>query len=259
MRPRTVRERVDTVLNSEHSRWFFPINNLLALIIIASTFIVVLETVPEYCARWHDLFIYAEYTVLTIFSVEYVLRVWSAPNRIKYMTSFFGIVDLLSIVPSIFILVTPDAITYHTLGVTRILRVLRLLRTFRLVHLVIPKRHRDRITREVQNGQSLINLEIYLFALATVVVFAGTLMYIVEGHVPGTHFTSIPEGLWWAVVTITTVGYGDTYPITLAGRLVATVTMVAGLGLFVLMLTVVGHIMQIILFGSTLDKDIRIK
>lgn len=257
MSNRTLRAAVCRTLNDENSRWFFPVNNLLAVIIVASTFVVILETVPELFARWRDFFIYAEYTVLAIFSVEYALRIWSAPNRLRYITSFFGIIDLLSIVPSLFILLTPDAITYHTLGVIRILRVLRLLRTFRLVRLVIPKRHRDRISKELYNGQSLINLEIYFFALATVVVFAGTLMYLVEGHVPGSHFTSIPDGLWWAIVTITTVGYGDTYPITLAGRLVATATMISGLGLFVLMLTVVGHIMQIILFGTKLGKDTR--
>ena len=255
MRHKSLKEQIQDVLNNEHSRWFFPVNNVLALIILVSTAIVVLETVPELFARWHDFFIYAEYTVLTIFSIEYLLRLWSAPNRLRYATSFYGLIDLVSIVPSIFILVTPDAITYHTLGIIRILRVLRLLRTLRLVQLVIPKRQRDRINKELHNGQSLINLEIYVFALATVVILSATLMYVVEGHLPGTHIPSIPHGMWWAIVTISTVGYGDLVPITSMGRVIASLTMLAGLGLFVLMLTVVGHIMQIILFGTKLEKS----
>lgn len=255
MRHLSFKEQVHAALNNERSRWFFPVNNILALIIVASTMVVILETVPELFVRWGDFFIYAEYTVLTIFGIEYLLRLWSAPNRLRYVTSFYGLIDLVSIVPSVFILLTPDAIAYHTLGIVRILRVLRLLRTLRLVQLVIPKQQRDRLSKELHNGQSLINFEIYVFALATVVILSATLMYVIEGHIPGTHIPSIPHGMWWAIVTISTVGYGDFVPITAAGRVVASLTMLAGLGLFVLMLTVVGHIMQIILFGSKLDKS----
>lgn len=253
----TMRQKIDFALNNERSRSFLAINYILALIIVVSVTIVIVETVPGYFARWHDFFIYAEYTILTIFGIEYLIRLWSAPHRLRYATSFYGLIDLVSILPSIFIILTPNAIIYHTLGIVRILRVLRLLRTLRLVQLVIPKRQRERIVHELNDGQSLINLEIYWFALITVVVLSATLMYVVEGHIPGTHFPSIPHAMWWSIVTITTVGYGDLVPMTAVGRVVATLTMIAGLGLFVLMLTVVGHILQILLFGSNIEHRKR--
>ncbi len=250
---KTLRERIHYVLSDERSPWFFPVNNVIAAVIIFATVIVILETVQPLFETYSRLFIVAEMVVLTIFTIEYVLRIWSSPNPVRYMTSFFGIIDFLSIIPGLFLILLPNAITYHTLGIIRILRVLRLLRTFRLVRLAIPKRHRERMSRQFHNSITLINFEIYVFALVMVVVFSGTLMYIVEGGLPNSHFSSIPDGLWWAVVTISTVGYGDLVPISALGKIIATATMFAGLGLFVLMLTVVGRVMQVILFGTTID------
>lgn len=250
----SAREKVHQILSDEKARWFFPVNNVIALFIVASVIVVILETVPELYAKYAELFLIAEYGILTLFGIEYALRVWSAPDRIRYMTSFFGLIDLISILPGVLLIFMPGVITYHALGVLRILRVLRLLRTFRLVKLVIPKRQRESIAREFHDSSALINLEIYLFALTCVVILSGTFMYVVESAVPGSHFQSIPDGLWWAIVTISTVGYGDTVPITAVGKAIATVTMLAGLALFVLMLTVVGRAMQLALFGTSIDN-----
>lgn len=251
----TLREKVHHVLSDERSPWFFPVNNVIALIIIAATIVVILETVEPLYLEYARYFLIAELAVLSIFSIEYALRVWSSPDPLKYITSFFGIIDLLSIVPGFFLVFFPGSVTYHTLGIIRILRVLRLLRTFRLVRLVIPRKHRERISQELRNSETLVNLEIYLFALATVVVFSGTLLYIAEGHLPQSEIKSIPDGLWWSIVTVSTVGYGDIVPVTALGRFIATGTMLLGLGLFVLMLTVVGRAMQLALFGSRIDNQ----
>ena len=251
----SLREKVHYVLSDEKSPWFFPVNNVIALVIVAATILVILETDEPLYNQYARYFLLAEFAVLIVFSIEYALRVWSSPQPLRYMTSFFGIIDLLSIVPGVFLILFPTSVTYHTLGIIRILRVLRLLRTFRLVRLVIPKHHRERMSREFKNTVTLINLEIYLFALATVIVFSGTLMYLAESHLPESKFHSIPDGLWWAIVTVSTVGYGDIVPMTALGRVIATFTMLAGLGLFVLMLTVVGRVMQVVLFGSRIDKE----
>lgn len=249
-----LRHAVCRALSDEHSHWFFPVNNTIALVIVASTLVVILETVPSFGATYGHVFVYAEYVFLTIFSFEYMLRVWSAPKPLRYMSSFFGIIDLVAILPGIFLIAAPGAVTYHTLGVLRILRVLRLLRTIRLVRFIIPKRQRERIAEHLKNGTSLINVQIYAFALACVVILAGTLMYVAEGQIPDTKFTSIPVGMWWALVTVSTVGYGDLVPVTTIGKMVGSLTIFLGLGLFVLLLTVVGQTLQIVLFGSSIEE-----
>jgi voltage-gated potassium channel len=218
----SVRKNIHRAFNDERARWFLSVNNIIAIIIITSTAFLILETVPEYYKQYEGFFRTAELLIITFFAVEYMLRLWSAPQPMRYITSFFGIIDFLAVLPGIIFLVNPASLAYHTLGLLRILRILRLLRTLRLIHLVLPPHYRQRIAREFRNSEMWINLEIYFSTLITVVIFSGTLIYLIEGAIPGSTFTSIPAGLWWAVVTITTVGYGDLVPITIAGKFVAT-------------------------------------
>jgi voltage-gated potassium channel len=256
---KSLRTNTQRVFNNEHARWFFTVNNTIAFVIITSTVLLILETVPEYYAQYGNLFRTAELIIVTLFAIEYALRLWSAPNPVKYAISLFGIIDFLAILPGIIFLVNPASIAYHTLGILRILRILRLLRTLRLIHLVLPPHYRSRMAKEFRNSETWINLEIYFFTLITVIIFSGTLIYLAENSIPGTIFTSIPAGIWWAIVTVTTVGYGDLIPMTVAGRFIATITMFAGLALFVLMLTVMGRALQIVLFGTPIEKSLKYK
>ena len=103
------------------------------------------------------------------------------------------------------------------------------------------------------DGVRFANLEIYFFTLFSLVVIAGTLIYLAEGRVLGTDFVNIPAGMWWAIVTLTTVGYGDMVPATVLGKIIAGFTMVAGLSMFALLVSVMGKVMQNVLFGGTVE------
>jgi len=234
---------------NEESKLYFSLNNFIALAILASVVTVIFETVPSFTASYADIFYTLEWIFLVIFGVEYALRIYTAKDKRGYVLSPIGILDLAALLPSLALLGLPLQ-SLAILWVLRLLRILRLLRTIRLVRFIAPDaRTRSRLGKFVHEIQ-WINIEIYLFALLLVVVFSATLMFVAEGHIPGTHFPTIPDGMWWAIVTITTVGYGDMVPLTVMGKVIAGLTMICGLALFALMLVVVGHAAQRALFGS---------
>jgi voltage-gated potassium channel len=240
-------------LHDEGSKPFVATNVLLSLAIVISVITVILQTVPEYAATYNSVFYLLEAFFLGFFVIEYILRIYTAPKAWKYLTSPLGILDLICILPGLVLLGAPFQ-DLAVLWVFRLLRVLRLLRTIRLVRFIAPsERARSRMGR-ILSHIHWINLEIYAFSFLLVIVFSSTLMFLAEGHLPDTHFPTIPDGMWWAVVTVTTVGDGDLVPITIAGKVIATLTMIAGLALFALMLVVVGNITQKLLFGTRIER-----
>jgi voltage-gated potassium channel len=255
----SIRKRVGDVLNNEQSRWYFFVNDAIALIIVSSVVLLVLETVPSIGGKYPDFFRTAEMCILAFFGAEYLLRLWTAESATRYARSFFGVIDALAIVPGLLAMLLPALFPYHTLGILRILRVLRILRTLRLVRFVLPTKRRAQMARDMASGIALFNIEIFLFAFVSVAVIAGSLMYAVESALPGTAFGSIPDGMWWAVVTMTTVGYGDLVPITATGKVIASFTMLSGLVFLALLVAVMGRTMQTILFGSPLDGSRRVE
>lgn len=249
----SVRARIGDVLNNERSKWYFFVNDAIAVIIVVSVALLVLETVPSMAARYGTFFYVAELCVLAFFGVEYALRLWTAERPVRYATSFFGIIDAASILPGLLAVLLPVIFPYHTLGILRILRVLRILRTLRLVRFVLPTKRRIQMARDMASGIALFNIEIFLFAFTSVVVITGALMYAVENALPGSKFVSIPDGMWWAVVTMTSVGYGDMVPVSATGKLIASFTMLAGLVFLALLVAVMGRTMQTVLFGSPIE------
>jgi len=155
--------------------------------------------------------------------------------------------------PSLLAFALPWAFPYHALGVLRILRILRILRAFRLVRFVVSTKRRRQIVHNMAQGIAIFNIEIYLFALLSIVTISGALLYVFESAIPGSPFTSIPAGMWWSIVTITTVGYGDLVPVTIYGRIIAALTMLSGLVMFALLVAVMGRTIQTMLFGSPLE------
>jgi voltage-gated potassium channel len=179
---------------------------------------VLLESVAGIRARWGTELRAAEWLFTGLFTVEYGLRLVSVKRPGRYAGSFFGLVDLLAIVPTYLSLLIAGA---QTLIVIRALRLLRVFRVLKLAHFLGEAHHLGLALRA-----SVRKIVVFLGTVLTLVLIVGSLMYLIEGEASG--FTSIPEAIYWAIVTLTTVGYGDIAPETFLGRLLASVVMILG-------------------------------
>jgi len=153
--------------------------------------------------------------------VEYVLRLWCVDRPVRYARSFLGVVDLLAVLPTYVSVLLPGG---QVLTVVRILRVLRVFRILKLAQYTGEARILSQALRAAR-----FKITVFVFTVLTIVVIVGSLMYLIEGPVHG--FTSIPAGVYWAVVTLTTVGFGDITPQTPLGQALATVVMIMGYGI----------------------------
>lgn len=190
---------------------------LLALI-LASTLIIMMESVPQLDKKFHITFIILEWIISLFFSAEYLMRIIVVKNKKNYIFSFFGIIDFLALVPFYLSFFFP--ITKYFL----IFRMLRMLRVFRIFNLLDFMNDGYLIVRALKNSSR----KIYIFLLFLIIfsVIVGSLMFMVEGGRTG--FETIPQSIYWAVVTVTTVGYGDVSPITPMGKFFAVILMLAG-------------------------------
>lgn len=195
----------------------------LALIglILLSVIVVSVETVTGLSAGAYAALRTAEWVLTGIFTVEYVLRLIAVKRPLAYAASFYGVVDLLAILPTWISLLVPGA------RVLLVVRVLRLLRIFRVLKLTRYLSEAALIGTALR--ASMRKIVVFLLTVATVVVVVGSVMYVVEG--PDSGFTSIPTSMYWAVVTLTTVGYGDISPQTPLGQALASLVMILGYGI----------------------------
>ncbi|WP_209331394.1 ion transporter [Lunatimonas salinarum] len=191
---------------------------LLLVFILLSVLVVILDSVSEIRARYGTFLYAAEWLFTLIFTVEYGLRVWLSARKAGYIFGFYGLVDLLAILPtylSIFFF------TSQYLTVIRALRFLRVLRVLKLTEYV-----KEATILKNALRQSRLKIQIFVGSVLTIVLVMGSLMYIVEG--PDHGFTSIPRSMYWAIVTLTTVGYGDIAPETDLGQFIASLIMLIG-------------------------------
>ncbi|HEX6623287.1 MAG TPA: ion transporter [Pyrinomonadaceae bacterium] len=190
-------------------------------LIILSVLAVMLESVGGVRRRYGAQLHAAEWAFTILFTIEYALRLLSVRRPLRYASSFFGVVDLLAIVPTYLSLLVPGS---HYL---LIIRILRLLRVFRVLKLAEHLTEADVLMRALRASRRKIS--VFLLTVLTLVVIIGTLLYVIEGEANG--FTSIPVGIYWAVVTLTTVGYGDISPKTPVGQTLAALVMIIGYGI----------------------------
>ncbi len=196
----------------------------LLWLIAASVLVVMLESVDEYQEKYGWWFYRIEWVFTIIFTIEYALRLWVVRRKRRYATSFFGIVDLLSIVPTYLTLFLPGAQYFIAL------RVLRLMRIFRVLKMARHYSEANVLLRAVKS--SLPKITVFVVFVLMIVLILGTLMYVVEGVIAGNEgFSSVPQSVYWGIVTISTVGYGDITPITPAGKMVSTVIILIGYGI----------------------------
>jgi voltage-gated potassium channel len=191
----------------------------LLFMIVASITSICLESIPSLYAEYPNTFFGLEVFFTAIFTLEYILRLIAVRKPLNYVKSFYGITDLLAIVPSYFALIFPSL---HFLVVIRALRLLRLFRIFKLVHFLNESLF---LVNALWNARRKIL--VFFFAVILMTIIAGSLMYVIE-HNANQDFHSIPQSIYWAIVTLTTVGYGDISPITPLGKILASFIMLLG-------------------------------
>lgn len=199
-------------------KWF---DLILIFVILFSVVLVMLESVDEFDARYHKQLLTMEWVVTILFTIEYIARIVCIRKPSKYIFSFYGIIDLLSTIPLY--------LSYLIAGsqVFLAVRAFRLLRVFRILKLVQFLGEASQLSRALKASRNKIL--VFIFVVLILSVILGTVMYLIESDEAG--FTSIPRSIYWTIVTLTTVGYGDIAPQTTIGQFIATVVMILGYGI----------------------------
>lgn len=192
---------------------------ILLVLILSSVIVVMIDSIPYYHEAYGEELLVAEWVFTIIFTFEYILRLLSVYKPIKYATSFFGIVDLMAILPTYISIIFTGA---HVLVV---IRALRLLRVFRILGMYKFVEDASRIMNAMKASSRKII--VFLLFVLSMVTILGTLLYLLESHI-NEGFNSIPQSIYWAIVTLTTVGYGDVAPITAFGKFLAAIAMILG-------------------------------
>lgn len=199
---------------------------VLIVAILLSVLTIMLDTVEVFHARFGMGFYILEWLFTALFTVEYVLRLLSVRKPLRYAFSFFGLVDLLSILPTYMGLFIPGA---HELMVIRMFRLLRIFRVFKLVRFLGEA---DALREAIVSARHKI--AVFLTTVLIIVTIMGALMHVVESQYGNKQFSSLPESMYWAVVTMTTVGYGDITPETAVGKFLSATMMIIGYSLIII-------------------------
>ena len=261
-------------------------HTVVAVFIFISCIALALETVPELDSRFHAEFMTLEWISVAIFTVDYIANLLFSEQKLKYAFSLWGIIDLISILPSYLMLLNLTA-----LQGTKVLRLLRIARVLRVLKLA-----RSAMSEAAEASNPIVaNLRIYFIIFFSVMMISSTAMFFFEGGLYSAEaleagqqvldvqakadgveaakfmpvdplsgnpipedkrfFTSIPTSMWWCIVTLTSTGYGDMFPVTAGGRIIAGITMFLGLVLFCILLNVIGRTLMVVLFGEKLKQD----
>lgn len=215
---RHIRLIIHEVIFGTETSWGRRFDVVLLWAILISLLAIMLESVPEIRAKHGDVLLILEWVFTGVFTLEYLLRLWVSEKPRHYAFSFFGVIDLLAVIPTYLSLFVGG--THFLL----VIRAIRLLRVFRILKLVRYIKGAQLIGAGLNASKEKIF--VFLTAVVTLVVILGTLMYMIEGGENG--FDSIPRSIYWAIVTLTTVGYGDIAPGTVLGQFVASLIMILG-------------------------------
>ena len=194
---------------------------VLLVLILLSVVFVMLESVGHIDAEYHELLYIGEWVITIFFTFEYIARVITVKKPFNYIFSFYGIIDFLSTIPLYLSFILAGSNYLLTIRALRLLRIFRILKITRYVG------ESNKLTRALLHSRAKIL--VFLFAVLIISIIAGTLMYLIEGEKSG--FTSIPRSVYWAIVTLTTVGFGDISPATPLGQLIASIIMIMGYGI----------------------------
>ncbi len=214
------KHRIHEVIFESHTPQGKLFDVVLFLVIIASVLVVMLESIQDLRVHYGKFFYFLEWAFTLFFTVEYLLRVYCLQKPRAYIFSFFGIIDLLATLPTYISVLLPGA---QSLLVIRSLRLLRIFRVFRLRQYFTEGKYMIQALKASQR-----KIAVFMFFILLMVIVFGSLMYLIEGGLPNSQFTSIPRSIYWAIVTLTTVGYGDITPVTALGQFISAIVMILG-------------------------------
>lgn len=214
----TFKEKLNSIIFESDTRAGKAFDAILIILILVSVFAVIIESIPSVRDKYGQIFLYLELFLAIVFTIEYFLRLYSLKKPLSYAISFFGLVDFFSIVPTYLIIVLPG------IQSLMIIRSIRLLRVFRVFKLGIYFEEGSTILKALR--MSRYKISVFFFSIIILVTISGAIMYMVES--PESGFTDIPTSIYWAIVTMTTVGYGDIAPATALGKAFASVLMISG-------------------------------
>ncbi|GGD91543.1 ion transporter [Planktosalinus lacus] len=216
-----IRQRIYIVIYGTNTKAGKIFDIFLLIFILLSVLAVMLESVQYIDEQYHAFLIAAEWFFTILFSIEYILRIFSTKKPWKYIFSFYGIIDFLAILPMYLSFFFTGS---NLLGSIRALRLLRLFRVLKLANFI-----GEATNLKAALKASRAKIIVFLFTVLIIAMVVGTLMYLIEG--PESGYTSIPRGIYWTVVTLTTVGFGDIYPQTALGQFLAMFVMITGYGI----------------------------
>jgi len=214
-----MREKIDKIVETRESKSGLYFDYFIQVLILLSIASFTVETIPDLEPQTVYFLERFELVCIVIFSLEYLIRLYIAKSKMRFVFSFYGIIDLLAILPF-----------YLALGFDlRSARVLRFLRLFRIIKLI----RYNKAIRRFQNAFIMIKQELIMFSVVSLILFylSAVGIYYFENSVQPEAFSSIFSSLWWSVVTLTTVGYGDIVPITIGGRIFTFIILMIGLGI----------------------------
>ncbi len=230
----SLKHRLHEIIYEADTRGGKLFDVILLIAILASILFVMLESVQSIDEKYGSFLDVAEWVITILFSLEYMLRIVTVKKPWKYIFSFYGIIDLLSTIPKYISLILIDS---HNLAV---LRALRLLRIFRILKVTRYIGASNRLLLALRSSRAKI--AVFLLFVLILCIILGTIMYMIEGSENG--FTSIPRSVYWAIVTLTTVGYGDIAPVTALGQLIASAIMILGYAIIAIPTGIVGSEMM---------------
>lgn len=215
------REKVRIILYGTNTILGRMFDLVLLGLILLSVLLVMMDTVEGINHKYHTYLLVFEWIITIFFTIEYILRIISIQKPAKYVISFYGIIDLLAILPMYL------SIFFPATNVLTIVRILRFFRLFKILHIPQISQQSKQLREAMEASKEKIMVFIYFVLISAVII--GALMYVIEGKESG--FTSIPVGIYWAIVTLTTVGYGDISPASPLGQFLASLVMIMGYGI----------------------------
>ncbi|HLF51777.1 ion transporter [Flavobacterium sp.] len=216
-----LRQKIHIVVHGTNTVAGRLFDKILLGLILLSVLLVMMETVQDFNQKYHDYLVFFEWVITILFTIEYILRVISINKPFRYIFSFYGIIDLIAVLPMY--------LTFFFTGasVLTIVRAFRLLRLFKILNHPKFSSQSLQLKRALLASKGKIIIFVYFVLISTIII--GSIMYVVEGKEGG--FTSIPTSIYWTIVTLTTVGYGDISPITPLGQFIASLAMILGYGI----------------------------